>query len=156
MRMILPLLITCCALAGWTPSAEARTSSQQTKTDSPHGAPRPPSRWWTTEKYRQELRLTPEQSAEIEQIVQGSMARLKGDKEDLDRAQSDFRQLMERPSASERELLKAAERLEMARYSISKERTTMLVRIHSVLSPEQRRGLDAIAKRHEAERKNAQ
>ena len=28
----------------------------------------------------------------------------------------------------------------------------MLVRIHSVLTPEQRRGLDAIAKRHEAER----
>ena len=43
-------------------------------------------------------------------------------------------------------------RLEMARYSIAKERTTMLVRIHSVLTPEQRRGLDAIAKRHEAER----
>ncbi len=53
---------------------------------------------------------------------------------------------MERPSASQRELLKAAERLEMARYSIAKERTTMLVRIHSVLTPEQRRGLDAIAK----------
>ena len=79
------------------------------------------------------------------------MTRLKGDKEDLDQAQSDFRQLMERPVASERELLKAAERLEMARYSISKERTTMLVRIHSVLTPEQRRGLDAIAKRNERE-----
>ena len=68
------------------------------------------------------------------------MARLKGDKEDLDRAQNDFRGLMERPSASERELLKAAERLEMARFSISKERTIMLVRIHSVLTPDQRRG----------------
>ena len=80
------------------------------------------------------------------------MSRLKGDKEDLDRAQSDFRQLMERSTATERELLKAAERLEMARYSISKERTTMLVRIHNVLTPDQRRGLDAIAKRHESER----
>ena len=77
---------------------------------------------------------------------------MKADKEDLDRAQSDFRQLMERPAANQRELLKAAERLEMARYSIARERTTMLVRIHSVLTPEQRAGLDAIAKRHEAER----
>ena len=42
---------------------------------------------------------------------------MKADKEDLDRAQSDFRQLMERPAANQRELLKAAERLEMARYS---------------------------------------
>jgi Spy/CpxP family protein refolding chaperone len=155
MRTILPLIVTCCALAGFTQPAEAGNSSQQSKPDSGHFAPRPPSRWWTTEKYRQELRLTSEQSAEIEQIVQGSMARLKGDKEDLDRAQSDFRQLMEKPNASERELLKAAERLEMARFSISRERTTMLVRIHSILSPDQRRGLDAIAKRHEAEKKQS-
>ncbi len=150
MKLILTVAFTCCALAAPGLPVEARTS-QQTRSDG-HSAPRPPSRWWTTEKYTQELKLTPEQSAEIEQIVQGSMARLKGDKEDLDRAQSDFRLLMERSNVSERELLKAAERLEMARYSISKERTTMLVRIHSVLTPEQRRGLDAIAKRHEAER----
>lgn len=154
MRIILTVVVTCCALAFPARPVDARTS-QQSKSDGAHSAPRPPSRWWMSEQYRQELRLSAEQSAEIEQIVQGSMSRLKGDKEDLDRAQSDFRQLMERPHASERELLKAAERLEMARYSISKERTTMLVRIHSVLTPEQRRGLDAIAKRHEGERNRA-
>jgi Spy/CpxP family protein refolding chaperone len=151
MKILLTLVFTCCAMAGPAMSVQASTS-QQTKSDGSHSGPRPPSRWWSTEKYRQELRLTAEQSAEIERIVQGSMARLKGDKEDLDQAQHDFRQLMERPQAPERELLKAAERLEMARFSISKERTTMLVRIHSVLTPEQRRGLDAIAQRHEAER----
>jgi Spy/CpxP family protein refolding chaperone len=151
MKILVTLVFTCCAAAASAVPVLAN-DSQQSKLDSSHSAPRPPSRWWTTEKYRQELRLTAEQSAEIERIVQGSMARLKGDKEDLDQAQSDFRQLMERPSASERDLLKAAERLEMARFSISKERTMMLVRIHSVLTPEQRRGLDAIAKRHEAER----
>jgi len=154
MRIILTVVVTCCALAFPARLVDAHTS-QQSKSDGSRSAPRPPSRWWMSEQYRQELRLSAEQSAEIEQIVQGSMARLKGDKEDLDRAQSDFRQLMERPQASERELLKAAERLEMARYSISKERTTMLVRIHSVLTPEQRRGLDAIATRHEGERNRA-
>jgi Spy/CpxP family protein refolding chaperone len=153
MKILFTVVFICCALAG--PAMALDTNeSQQSKADNSH-APRPPSRWWTTEKYKQELRLTAEQSAEIERIVQGSMSRLKGDKEDLDQAQSDFRQLMERPNASERELLKAAERLEMARFSISKERTIMLVRIHSVLTPEQRRGLDAIAKRHEAERNRA-
>ena len=149
MRRIFAFVFVCCALAVPALPGEARTS--QSKSDGSH-TPRPPSRWWTSEKYRQELKLTAEQSAEIERIVQGSMTRLKEDKEDLDRAQTDFRQLMERPNAAERDLLKAAERLEMARYSISKERTTMLVRIHSVLTPEQRRGLDAIAKRHESER----
>jgi len=149
MRTILPLVLTCCVVAASVAPVGAQTP-QSPKSD--HSTPRPPSRWWTSEKHRQELKLSAEQSAEIERIVQGSMARLKDDKDDLDRAQTDFRQLMERPSANERELLKAAERLEMARYSISKERTTMLVRIHSVLTPEQRSGLDAMTKRAEAER----
>lgn len=151
MRKILPLALMCAALAVTAFPLEGRTSNQ-TKSGGLRSAPRPPSRWWTTETYKQELKLTAEQSAEIEQIVQRSMARLKEDKEDLDRAQGDFRLLMERPNVTERELLKAAERLEMARYSISKERTTMLVRIHGALTPEQRRGLDAIAKRHEPDR----
>jgi Spy/CpxP family protein refolding chaperone len=131
--------------------APADTTPQEKSAS--HVTPRPPERWWKTDKYRLELKLTAEQSAEIERIVQESWTRMKADKNDLDGAQIDFRQLMERPNASERELLKAAERLEMARYSISKERTMMLVRIHKVLTPEQRAGLDVIAKRHEASRK---
>jgi Spy/CpxP family protein refolding chaperone len=150
MRTTLSVVLVWSALVLSAVPSAAGTS--QSKGDNARSTPRPPSRWWTNEKYRQELKLTAEQSAEIERIVQESMARLKGDKEDMDRAHSDFRQLMERNTATERDLLKAAERLEMARYSINKERTTMLVRIHSVLTPDQRRGLDAIAKRHEGER----
>jgi Spy/CpxP family protein refolding chaperone len=148
MRMILTAAFACIALVGpgFAGHLEAGPSQES------HSNPRPPSRWWTMDKYKQELKLTAEQSAEIERVVQASMARMKADKEDLDRAQSDFRQMMERPNAAERDLLKAAERLEMARYSISKERTTMLVRIHHILTPDQRRGLDAIAKRHDANR----
>jgi Spy/CpxP family protein refolding chaperone len=155
MRIILTVAFMCGALVapvGLSARLEARNAQQQNKSANPHSAPRPPFNWWKTDKYKHELKLTAAQSAEVEQIVQGSLARMKADKEDLDRAQSDFRLLMERPAASERELLKAAERLEMARYSIAKERTMMAVRIHSVLTPDQRRGLDAIAKRHEAER----
>ncbi len=152
---IIQLLAVICALvapAGLSASLEARTANQQDKSAGSHSAPRSPFNWWKTDRYKQELRLTDAQSAEVEQIVQASLARMKADKEDLDTAQSDFRVLMERPSANQRELLKAAERLEMARYSIAKERTMMIVRIHSVLTPDQRRGLDAIAKRHETER----
>ena len=109
--------------------------------------PRPPSRWWTIEKYKQELRLTAAQTAQIEKIVQGSMERMAVQKEDLDRAQADFSQLMKKGTASERELLRAADSLELARFKVSSERTSMLVRIHSVLTAEQRLGLQAISKR---------
>src|SRR5688500_2169571 len=156
MRIILHVVFICSALAavaGFSAGLEAKGSQpQQGAAPSAHPSPRRPSEWWKTPRYMQELKLTSEQSAELDQIIQPSRARMTADKEDLDRAQSDFRQLMERPDTNQRELLKAAERLEMARYSIAKERTMMGVRIHSVLTPEQRRGLDAIAKRHEADR----
>jgi Spy/CpxP family protein refolding chaperone len=116
--------------------------------------PRPPSRWWTNEKYRQELKLTVEQTAQIDKIFQGSMERMKAQKEDFDRAQSDFSQLMKKGMASERDLLRAADSLELARFKVSSERTSMLVRIHSVLTPEQRLGLQAISKRDRDDDKN--
>lgn len=155
MRIILYILFIFSALAVGLPATPEASGSQQQQAGPPGGHPtasRRPSEWWKTPKYMQELKLTARQSAELDQIIQASRARMTADKEDLDRAQSDFRQLMERPDANPRELLQAAERLEMARYSIAKERTMMGVRIHSVLTPEQRRGLDAIAKRHEADR----
>lgn len=148
MRTIVILAIVG-ALAVPLGSAGVVEAREQDKSSSAHPTARPPSNWWKTQKYMQELKLTAEQSSQIEQIVQTSMTRLRADKDDLDRAQGDFRLLMEQPQASQRELLKAAERLEMARFLISKERTQMLVRIHSVLTPDQRKGLDNIAKRHE-------
>lgn len=148
MKIIYALALLCALLA--PPVAlRVEASSQQGKSED---RPRPPSRWWTNEQYRQELKLNADQSLEIDRIVESSMARLKEDKAALDRAQNDFRVVMERPTSTERELLQAAERLEMARFSMSKERTTMLVRIHNVLTPDQRRGLDAIAKRNDGDR----
>jgi Spy/CpxP family protein refolding chaperone len=148
MKIIYALVLSCALLA--PPMAlRAEASSQQ---GNPDDRSRPPSRWWTNERYRQELKLSADQSLEIDRIVESSMARLKEDKAALDRAQNDFRVVMERPTSTERELLQAAERLEMARFSMSKERTTMLVRIHNVLTPDQRRGLDAIAKRNDGDR----
>jgi Spy/CpxP family protein refolding chaperone len=114
--------------------------------DSRNGG-RSPFRWWTIEKYRQELKLTAEQTAQIEKIFQASMDRMKVQKEDFDRAQSDFSQLMKKGTAGERELLRSADSLELARFKVSSERTSMLVRIHSVLTAEQRLGLQTIWKR---------
>src|SRR5262249_27821175 len=92
-------------------------------------SPRPPFRWWAIDKYKLELKLTAEQSQEIEKVFQASMERLRVDKEDLDREQTTFSQLMEKPWVDDREFQRAVDRLEMARYYVSKERTLMLVRI---------------------------
>jgi len=119
------------------------------------GLPRGPGKWWTLEKYKLELKLTEEQSAQIEQIFQTSMERMRSEKADLDRAQDAFRQLLAKTDAEELEYMRAIDRVEMARYTMSKERTLMLVRIHKVLTPEQRTRLQAMHKRDDGNRNRA-
>jgi Spy/CpxP family protein refolding chaperone len=151
---ILTIVFSCCALA--VGSAHAHAGSQERKpaqgADTHNSSPRPPFKWWAIDKYKQELRLTNDQAAEIEKIFQASMERLRVDKDDLDRAQSSFSTLMEKSSVGEREFARAVDQLEVARYNVSKERTMMLVRIHNVLTPDQRKGLEAIRKRNDADR----
>jgi Spy/CpxP family protein refolding chaperone len=154
---IFTMVFACCALA--TVFAQAQPHAPQAQ-DARKGAaerdakpaPRPPFKWWASEEYKQKLKLSAEQTTEIEKIFQTSMERLRVDKDDFDRAQTNFSQLMERISADDREFQRAVDRLEMARYYVSKERTLMLVRIHSVLTPDQRKGLEAIRKRNDDDR----
>ncbi len=156
---ILTIVFSCCALAvgvaqsqtGPNRSPDPKGGSSADAHDS-HPALRPPFKWWGIDKYKQELKLTNDQSTEIEKVFQASMERLRVDKDDMDRAQTSFSQLMERPWAGEREFARAVDQLELARYNVSKERTLMLVHIHRILTPDQRKGLEAIRKRNDAER----
>ena len=154
---ILTAVFICCAAAIGLAQAQRVQGQDPNRGSAPDNhdsrpSPRPPFKWWAIDKYKQELRLTTDQSNEIEKIFQASMDRLRVDKDDLDRAQTSFSQLMEKSSAGEREFARAVDQLELARYNVSKERTMMLVRIHNILTPEQRKGLDAIRKRNDAER----
>ena len=154
-KSILTLIFTCCALAtvaGQASSAPQAPLSRDTARGDARPAPRPPFKWWVIDKYKQELKLTADQSAEIEKIFQASVERLRVRKDDFDHEQTNFSQLMERASVDDREFERAVDRLEMARYYVSKERTLMLVRIHSVLTPDQRKGLEAIRRRNDGDR----
>jgi Spy/CpxP family protein refolding chaperone len=154
-KRVLTVIFTCCALAtlaGQAPPAGQAPQSRDPQKADAKAAPRPPFKWWAIDKYKQELKLTAEQSADIEKIFQASMEHLRVDKDDFDRAQTNFSQIMDKPSPGEREFARAIDQLELARYNVSKERTMMLVRIHSVLTPDQRKGLEAIRKRNQADR----
>ena len=153
---IFTIILTCCALAVGVAGAQNRGgngpdrkgASAPPSHDARNDA-RPPFKWWAVDTIKQELKLTPDQSARIEKVFQASVDRLRGDKDELDRAQATFSELMERPTATDMEFSRAVDRLELARYNVSKERTTMLVRIHSILTPDQRKGLEAIRKRND-------
>jgi Spy/CpxP family protein refolding chaperone len=156
------ILLTCCALAVGIVEAQntgARGQSQGPGQPRRGGSPadphdghndlRPPFKFWAVDKIKQELKLTGQQAADIEKVFQASMEQLRVDKDAMDRAQTEFSKLMELPSAPERDFTRAVDKLEMARYNTSKERTTMLVRIHTILTPDQRKGLEAIRKRND-------
>ena len=157
---IFTIVLTCCALAlVGTASAQGRDGRGQDRkgpsaTDSrnPRSDPRPPQKWWADEKIKQELKLTSQQAAAIEKVFQASMEQLRVDKDVMDRYQTEFSKLMDQPTAAERDFTRAVNNLEMARYNVSKERTLMLVRIHSILTPEQRKGLETIRKRNDADK----
>jgi len=154
--------LTCLALAVGAVSAQNRGGSsgrgpdrRGAATPDANGvrpAPREPFKWWAIDKYKQELKLTADQAARIEKVFQSGMEQLRTDKDNFDRAQATFSELLEKPTAGEVEFSRAVDRLELARYTVSKERTTMLVRIHSILTPDQRKGLEAIRKRNDADR----
>jgi Spy/CpxP family protein refolding chaperone len=153
---IFAIVLSCCALAAGVVQVHgAQGQDRKPGSSVPTGdsrPARPPFKWWAIDKYKQELKLSNDQAAEIEKVFQASMERLRVDKDDLDRAQTSFSLLMEKTSAGEREFARAVDQLELARYNVSKERTMMLVRIHNVLTTDQRRGLEAIRKRNDAER----
>jgi Spy/CpxP family protein refolding chaperone len=118
-------------------------------------APRPggpPPAWWTSERFKQDLHLTKEQSARIEQIVQASLPQLKDSKDSIDREEAVLSKLMAAADANEAEVLLAIDRVETARYTMSKARTVMLFRVNRVLSAEQRAKLQEIHQRDGADR----
>ena len=105
---ILTISFVCCALLTLgaqspAPAGQAPDPRKSASDHDAHPAPRPPFKWWTSDSYKQELKLTNEQSAEIEKIFQASMDRLRVDKDDFDRAQANFSQLMDRTGVDDRE-----------------------------------------------------
>ena len=154
-KQFLTISILCCALAvGLGAQSRGQGSDHSGRGESREF--RPPFKWWTVDRIKQELKLSTDQSAEIEKVFQVSMDRLRVDKDDLDRAQTTFSQLMEKPAVTDRDMSRAVDQLELARYNVSKERTMMLVRIHNILTPDQRKQLDAIHKRDEGDKSRQQ
>jgi Spy/CpxP family protein refolding chaperone len=135
-------------VAGLVVLASAVCWAQQRNPPRPsQGAPRdaqrreqPPQRfkWWQDEKMKAELRLTPEQTARIEEIFQGFVAQMKGTAEEVTRREEQLSRLISGNDVTEAQLLKEVDQLEALRGALMKSRTLMLFRIRRVLSPDQR------------------
>ena len=101
------------------------------------------SKWWNADKSKQELGLTSEQSQQLEQIYQVMLPKLRTAKNELDKQEAHFSELMKRDSLPESDVMAAIDRLESARGGLGKLRTLMLYQMRRVLTPDQRAKLEA-------------
>ena len=107
-------------------------------------------KWWQSEEYIRELRLTSEQSKKLEEVFQASVPTLKSLKKTLDQAESEFERLLER--GDDGSVMDQVERVEAARAELNKSHTMMMLRMKRVLTTEQWTKFNAMHQTAERER----
>jgi Spy/CpxP family protein refolding chaperone len=107
-------------------------------------------KWWQSEEYKRELRLTTEQSKRLEDVFQAAVPRLKSLKKALDQAESEFERLLER--GDDGSVMDQVERVEAARAELNKSHTLMMLNMKRVLTTEQWTKFNAMHQTAERER----
>jgi Spy/CpxP family protein refolding chaperone len=113
-------------------------------------------KWWQSERFVQELGLTREQAAHIEEVFQASWPALHAAKADLDRLETELSQLIAEGTASEAKVLQQIDRVEASRSAMGRTRSLMLYRMHRLLSSDQRVKLKALYEAVEREKSQQQ
>jgi Spy/CpxP family protein refolding chaperone len=109
-------------------------------------------KWWQTEQFQKELKLTPEQVTRIEGIFQASEPLLRAQVQAVDRREEKLSKVISDPKSDEAAVIQATDRLESARNEMTRTRTLMLFRIRRVLSDEQLVKLNQLHDHDRAER----
>ena len=114
-------------------------------------------KWWQSERFQQELGLTSDQTARIEEVFQASWPELQAAKRDLDRLDTELSRLIAEGTASEAKVLQQIDRVEASRSAMGRTRSLMLYRMHRLLSSDQRVKLKVLyeaVEREKAQRQN--
>ena len=109
-------------------------------------------KWWQSERFVQELGLTRDQSARIEEVFQATWPALHAAKADLDRLETELSRLIAEGTASEAKVLQQIDRVEASRSAMGRTRSLMLYRMHRLLSADQRVKLKALYEAVEREK----
>jgi Spy/CpxP family protein refolding chaperone len=109
-------------------------------------------KWWQSERFQKELKLTSEQITRIEGIFQAAEPTLRAQKDAVDRREEKLSKLISDPKSTESGVLQATDRLEMSRNELTRTRTLMLFRIRRVLSDEQLLALNVMHEHDRSER----
>lgn len=92
-------------------------------------------KWWQSDHYKKELRLTAEQTRRMEEIFQKAMPQLKVQKSALDEAEAKFERLVE--SGEDTAVMEQINVVEAARAELNKGRTLMLYGMRKAMTRDQ-------------------
>lgn len=110
-----------------------------------------PSKWWHDPECKAKVGLTERQTAEIDRIFLSVRDELRAEKAELEKQEAALSRLLAESSDNEAIVVRTIDRVEAARSALAKTRTLMLYRMHRLLSPEQRRKLEAYEQAKTAE-----
>jgi Spy/CpxP family protein refolding chaperone len=135
-RLLFPALVILLAAAATPASAQG------------------PYKWWEEGKSRTDLGLSADQSAQIEDIFQSNVPRLKSLSDDLKRLERQLSDFISSDTATEAEVVPQVELVVAARGQLDRTRTLMLFRMRRILTPEQRQRLKALHSAGEQQRRH--
>jgi Spy/CpxP family protein refolding chaperone len=92
-------------------------------------------KWWQSDKYKQELGLTAEQSRQLEEIFQAALPNLRLLNGALEQAESEFERLLQK--GNDAAIMEQVNRVTAARAELYTARTMMLVRMRKKLTTDQ-------------------
>jgi Spy/CpxP family protein refolding chaperone len=100
-------------------------------------------KWWRSDRFIQLLDLSPEQGDQMEAVFQSMIREQWAAKEELDRQEARFSDLLRRPDSTEVDVMAVIDEVEAARSKLGKLRALMLYRMRRVLTLQQRTTLEA-------------
>jgi len=106
--------------------------------------------WWKDPKVVQELGLTPDQSARIDNVFRAALAQLQQSKTELDHQEAELSRLVE-INADEATVLRQVDKVEVVRGSLNKSRTLMLLHMRQVFTPKQNTKFKAVFEQYRRE-----
>jgi Spy/CpxP family protein refolding chaperone len=110
-------------------------------------------KWWTDERFRKELALTPDQSARIETVFQAANPALRAQQRALSKLEDELDTLIQEARVDESEVEHFVTRVEAARADLAKTRTMMIFRIRRILTADQHVRLQRLFEQHEHDRR---
>jgi Spy/CpxP family protein refolding chaperone len=131
----------------------AYADCQQDKRPAPTGPQQPRPKFWQDPKLRQEIRITDQQSAAIEQIFSSSIQALRDAHKELDALEAILSRTIQENAADVFTVSQQVDKVEAARSAYNKARTLMLYRMNLLLSPEQRAKVKEMNDRYEEQRR---